>query len=96
MPLVGESSGQSPPADANRSDAVFMCPLLWFVSVLLLFASAGGDCPELSMSGMLQALSTSDDGGDLFMFTDASSRRRRTSPATSPASRRRKTSRSTR
>jgi hypothetical protein len=38
-----------------------------------LFASGGGDCPELSMSGMLQALSASDDGGDLFMFTDASS-----------------------
>ena len=38
-----------------------------------LFADGGGDCPELSMSGMLQALSASDEGGDLFMFTDASS-----------------------
>ncbi len=37
-----------------------------------LFASGGGDCPELSMSGMLQALTASDEGGDLFMFTDAS------------------------
>jgi len=37
-------------------------------------ASGGGDCPELSMTGMLQALSSSDEGGDLFMFTDASSK----------------------
>jgi len=39
-----------------------------------LFASGGGDCPELSMTGMLQALAASDEGGDLFMFTDASSK----------------------
>jgi hypothetical protein len=39
-----------------------------------LFASGGGDCPELAMTGMLQALSASDEGGDLFMFTDASSK----------------------
>src|SRR6266404_5575049 len=39
-----------------------------------LFASGGGDCPELSMTGMLQALGASDKGGDLFMFTDASSK----------------------
>ena len=38
-----------------------------------LFASGGGDCPELSQTGMLQALGASDEGGDLFMFTDASS-----------------------
>lgn len=39
-----------------------------------LFASGGGDCPELSNSGMLQALSAGDEGGSLFMFTDASSK----------------------
>src|SRR6266850_4046870 len=37
-----------------------------------LFASGGGDCPELAMGGMLQGLSASDEGGVLFMFTDAS------------------------
>jgi hypothetical protein len=36
-----------------------------------LSASGGDDCPEFSMTGMLQGLSASDDGGDLFMFTDA-------------------------
>lgn len=39
-----------------------------------LFASGGGDCPEFSMSGILQGISASDKGGDLFMFTDASSK----------------------
>lgn len=39
-----------------------------------LFASGGGDCPELSMTGMLRALSASDERGTLFMFTDASSK----------------------
>lgn len=39
-----------------------------------LFASGGGDCPELAQSGMLQALSASDEGGDMFMFTDASAK----------------------
>ncbi len=34
-------------------------------------ASGGGDCPEKSMTGMLQALGASDPGGSLFMFTDA-------------------------
>ncbi|MBN4080649.1 VWA domain-containing protein, partial [Beggiatoa alba] len=37
-------------------------------------ASGGGDCPELSMSGMLSAESSTDEGGSLFMFTDASSK----------------------
>lgn len=36
-----------------------------------LFASGGGDCPELSMTGALQALGASDEGVDLFTFTDA-------------------------
>jgi hypothetical protein len=37
-------------------------------------ASGGGDCPELSQTGMLRGLAASDEGGDLFMFTDASSK----------------------
>lgn len=39
-----------------------------------LFASGGGDCPELSMKGAYQALSASDDGGELYLFTDASAK----------------------
>ena len=41
-----------------------------------LSASGGGDCPELSQAGMLGALAATDEGGDLFMFTDASSKDR--------------------
>jgi von Willebrand factor A domain-containing protein 7 len=43
-------------------------------AISALFASGGGDCPELSMGGMLQGLSASDEGGVLFMFTDASAK----------------------
>lgn len=39
-----------------------------------LFASGGGDCPELAMRGAFQALSASDDGGELYLFTDASAK----------------------
>jgi hypothetical protein len=39
-----------------------------------LSASGGGDCPELAMAGMMQGLGASDDGGDLFMFSDASAK----------------------
>ncbi len=39
-----------------------------------LFASGGGDCPELSMTGMLRAVAASDERGTVFMFTDASSK----------------------
>jgi len=41
-----------------------------------LSASGGGDCPELSHAGMLAGLNASDEGSDLFMFTDASSKDR--------------------
>jgi hypothetical protein len=43
-----------------------------------LSASDGGDCPgpELSEAGMLAGLDASDEGADLFMFTDASSKDR--------------------
>ncbi|MFI5180605.1 MAG: PKD domain-containing protein [Thermoanaerobaculia bacterium] len=36
-----------------------------------LTASGGGDCPEPSMQGMLQALGASTDNGTLFLYTDA-------------------------
>jgi hypothetical protein len=49
-------------------------PNVFKSAINALFASGGGDCPELSMTGMLQGLAASDDGGDLFMFTDASSK----------------------
>jgi von Willebrand factor A domain-containing protein 7 len=39
-----------------------------------LSAHGGDDCPELSQEGMLEALAASDEGGELFMFTDASSK----------------------
>lgn len=39
-----------------------------------LFASGGGDCPELSMTGMLRAVAASEERGTVFMFTDASSK----------------------
>jgi hypothetical protein len=37
-------------------------------------ASGGGDCPELSMTGMYNGLSLADPGGDLFMYTDATAK----------------------
>ncbi len=43
-------------------------------AISALVASGGGDCPELSMAGMFNGISASDDGADLFMFTDASSK----------------------
>lgn len=39
-----------------------------------LFASGGGDCPELAMNGALNAVDASDEGGDVFLFTDASAK----------------------
>jgi len=39
-----------------------------------LFASGGGDCPELAMTGMYNGLSLADPGGDLFMYTDAAAK----------------------
>ncbi len=37
-------------------------------------ASGGGDCPELAMTGTLNALAQTDEGGTLFLFTDASAK----------------------
>lgn len=39
-----------------------------------LFASGGGDCPELSMAGAFNAVDASDNGGDVFLYTDASAK----------------------
>ncbi len=40
-------------------------------AISALFADGGDDCPELSMTGALQALGAVDKGADLFTFTDA-------------------------
>src|SRR5882724_10823193 len=45
-------------------------------AVRALSASGGGDCPEFSNTGMLQALDNMDEGDELFLFTDASSKDR--------------------
>lgn len=39
-----------------------------------LFADGGGDCPELSMSGILKAAELSSLGSPIFVFTDASAK----------------------
>lgn len=39
-----------------------------------LFASGGGDCPELSMTGALRAINASPDASQLYLFTDASAK----------------------
>lgn len=50
-------------------------PFEFMQAISGLTAEAGGDCPELSMTGMLQALNNiEDEGGELLMFTDASSK----------------------
>lgn len=50
-------------------------PFEFMQAISSLTADGGGDCPELSMTGMLQALnSMEDEGGELLMFTDASSK----------------------
>jgi hypothetical protein len=36
-----------------------------------LTAEGGGDCPELSFSGLLQAIAASDPGSTLYLYTDA-------------------------
>jgi hypothetical protein len=43
-------------------------------AIYSLFASGGGDCPELSMTGIMNALNVLDDESVLFMFTDAASK----------------------
>jgi hypothetical protein len=49
-------------------------PAVFKAAISALSASGGGDCPELAMAGMLQGLGASEDGGDLFMFTDATAK----------------------
>ncbi|HTC93457.1 MAG TPA: hypothetical protein VK699_08395 [Terriglobales bacterium] len=39
-----------------------------------LFASGGGDCPELAMHGLQEAVNTADEQSTLFLFTDASAK----------------------
>lgn len=50
-------------------------PIEFKTAISSLTADAGGDCPELSMGGMLETLNNMDeDGGELMMFTDAGSK----------------------
>jgi von Willebrand factor A domain-containing protein 7 len=53
---------------------VFTEPAPFKSAISSLFASGGGDCPELAVGGILQALAQAGTGGDLFMFTDASAK----------------------
>ncbi|QNA88539.1 hypothetical protein G4G28_08640 [Massilia sp. Dwa41.01b] len=39
-----------------------------------LFASGGGDCPELSMAGAYNAVAAADKGAQVYLFTDASAK----------------------
>nr|WP_315256779.1 hypothetical protein [uncultured Duganella sp.] len=48
--------------------------VLFKSQIASLFASGGGDCPELAMNGMYNGLSLADPGGDLFMYTDATAK----------------------
>ncbi len=43
-------------------------------AIRALTANGGGDCPEFSMTAMLQALDNLDEGDELLVFTDASSK----------------------
>src|ERR1035441_2251002 len=49
-------------------------PTVFKAAISAIGASGGGDCPEYAMTGILQGLAAADDGGDLFMFTDASAK----------------------
>jgi hypothetical protein len=46
----------------------------FIADIFSLFASGGGDCPELQNTGTFQAVDASEEGGDVFMFTDADSK----------------------
>jgi hypothetical protein len=51
------------------------CDLTDFqAKVAPLFADGGGDCPEASNAAQLEAAGALDDGGDIFLATDASAR----------------------
>src|SRR5215213_3928922 len=50
-------------------------PVEFKAAISSLDADEGDDCPELSMTGMLEGVNAIDeDGGELMMFTDASSK----------------------
>lgn len=49
-------------------------PDLFKSQINSLFASGGGDCPELAMRGAFNAVDASDEGGDVFLYTDASAK----------------------
>ncbi len=49
-------------------------PDVFLAAVNSLFASGGGDCPELSQTGLLRAVAASLPDATLYLFTDASSK----------------------
>jgi len=46
----------------------------FLAQVNALFASGGGDCPELSMDGLLQAINSVEPQQTIYLFTDASAK----------------------
>lgn len=56
------------PATSTSNATVFKA------AINALGAAGGGDCPELAMNGTFSAVDLSDDGGDVFVFTDASAK----------------------
>jgi hypothetical protein len=44
------------------------------IDIGTLFASGGGDCPELALTGMLDAMNVMDGPADLFVMTDAAAK----------------------
>jgi hypothetical protein len=49
-------------------------PDAYLARVRALFASGGGDCPELSQTALLQAVGASRSDSNLYLFTDASAK----------------------
>lgn len=49
-------------------------PDAFLAAVNGLFASGGGDCPELAETGMLRAIAASQSDAKLYLFTDASAK----------------------
>jgi dockerin type I repeat protein len=47
-------------------------PDIFKQAINALTASGGGDCPELAMAGILNAVTASEEGGEVFVATDAS------------------------
>lgn len=49
-------------------------PAVFKAALAGLTANGGGDCPELSMQGLFNAVSAADKGAQVYLFTDASAK----------------------